>query len=195
LDKSKPFTMERMKILSLVTAGLVMGCVACNNSSETSANPDSSNTGTTTNVATGNYAARADSVRTNVQAGYYLNPRTGRAYTTLNVDPNTGSLTDETGAVVKRYVDKRSWWVYDTNSWDTVGSAQMSNGQLMYRGTEGDWQTYDKRWTDDMDTNMNSGSMSDTASMNGNNSKVKIKTDDGKLKSDEKGVKVKPKNQ
>src|SRR4051812_9920838 len=146
------------KVFSLLAAGITLSLAACNNSGETGSTTDSTNN-TTANTATssGNYAARADSVNANVTAGNYLNPRTGKAYTKLNVDATSGSITDESGKPVKRYVDKRTWWVYDTNSWDTVGSAQMQNGNLRYRGENGDWEEYDKRWSDDMD-NMNNSS-------------------------------------
>src|SRR5438309_654664 len=155
--------MKKNKFLSLVASAALLGLAACNNSSDGTANADSTTrngdstgsttTTTTTTTSSGNYAARADSVRTNVAAGNYLNPRTGKAYTRLNVDQSTGALTDETGRPVRRYVDKRNWWVYDTNNWDTVGAAQMKNNRLMYRGDNGSWEEYDKRWTDDMNNN------------------------------------------
>jgi hypothetical protein len=185
------------KVFSLLAAGIALGFAACNNSGETGSTTDSTNN-TTANTATstGNYAARADSVNANVSAGNYLNPRTGKAYTKLNVDATTGSLTDESGKPVKRYVDKRTWWVYDANSWDTVGSAQMQNGSLRYRGENGDWEEYDKRWSDDMDAMNNSSNMNSTDSTGTNASSSsgdKSNTSGTKVKVADKGNKVKVK--
>src|ERR1700712_815347 len=123
--ETKRKTMKRSNVLSFLAAGMALGFVACNNSSDSTATTDSTSTTTTTVTSTNNYAARADSVRANVSAGYYLDPRTGKAYTSLNVDTTTGALTDEGGRPVRRYVDKRNWSVYDAMSWDTVGSAEM----------------------------------------------------------------------
>lgn len=173
-------------MFSLLAAGLAMGFMACNNSSNTTSSTDSTSTGTA--VSSGNYAARADSVKTNVEAGNYLNPKTGKAYTRLTVDPQTGVLTDESGTPVRRYVDKRTWWVYDAMSWDTVGSAEQRNGSLWYRNSEGAWVPYEKRWSDD---NMQDQNQTDTTTMSPG-SEMKIKTDAGKIKADDKGVKVKP---
>ena len=177
------------KVFSLLAAGIALGFAAWNNSGETSGTTDSTNN-TTANTAssTGNYAARADSVNANVTAGNYLNPRTGKAYTKLNVDQSTGSLTDESGRPVKRYVDKRTWWVYDTNSWDTIGTAQMKNGSLWYMGEKGDWEQYDKRWSDDMDTTGGSTGAStsvnatDSSSTNASGAKVKVSDKGNKVK-------------
>jgi hypothetical protein len=184
----------KKKVFSLLTAGIALGFVACNNSSDnTGATDSTSNNTTTANTATstGNYAARADSVRTNVAAGYYLNPRTGKAYSNLSVDQNTGALSDESGRPVKRYVDKRTWWVYDASTWDTVGSAQMQNGSLRYRGDRGDWVDYDKRWSDDMD---NTGNMS-SSDTSGTGTGNKSKDANTKVKVADKGNKVKTKKQ
>jgi len=162
--------MKKNKVFSLLAVGLALGFVACNNSGNGTSSNDSASTTTTTattTTTTTNYAARADTVRTNVSAGYYLNPRTGKAYTKLNVDPSTGAITDESGKPVRRYVDKRTWWVYDANSWDTVGSAQLHNGSLMYRGDNGSWEAYDKRWTDDATDNMNGTMRTDSGSASG----------------------------
>jgi hypothetical protein len=120
------------------------------------------------------------------------------------MNTSTGKVTDESGRPVRRYVDKRNWWVYDVNTGDTVGSARMNNNQLMYRGNNGNWESYDKRWTDDMDSSssMNSGNMSNdnSGNMNGDtsgtgttgsgHSKVKVKTPAGKMKATDKGVKT-----
>ena len=178
-----------------MAAGLALGFVACNNSSESTSTTDTTTTNTTTSTVTssGNYAARADSVKANVSAGYYLNPKTGKAYTTLNVDQSTGALTDENGQPVRRYVDNRNWWVYDANSWDSVGSAQLKNGNLMYRDDKGDWEEYDKRWADDSSSmsnmsGMNSSTSDTTSTMSGEGSGVGKGV---KVKVSDKGNKVK----
>jgi len=196
--------MKKANVFSLMAAGLTLGFAACNNSGDTAGTADSTSTNTTTSTvtSTNNYAARADTVRANVTAGNYLNPSTGKPYTTLNVDQSTGALTDESGHPVRRYVDKRSWWVYDANSWDTIGSAEMRNGSLMYRGSKGDWETYDKRWSDDVDSassmsgssgsSMDNGSMSDTSSMGTSGSSGSSKNP--KVKVSDNGNKIKIKN-
>lgn len=179
--------MKKNKIFSLLAAGVTLSIAACNNSGTSTSTNDSTNTNNTTvtNTSTGNYAARADSVKANVQAGYYLNPRTGKAYTRLTVDPNTGMLTDETGMPVRRYVDTRTWWVYDTNTWDTIGSAEMQNNNLLYRDASGSWVPYDKRWAEDM--NNGTTNMNDTASTMNNtntdkNTKIKVSDNGKKIK-------------
>lgn len=191
--------MKKYQIFSLIAA-VSFSAVACNNNgSETSSSDStSSNTATTTQTSTNNYAARADSLRVNSEGGNYLNPRTGKPYH-LNMDKQTGAITDETGRPVKRYVDKRTWWLYDANSGDTVGSARMNNGNLMYRGTTGDWVPYDQRWTDDtIGVNNNSNSSITTADSTETSSggtgehgktKVKIKSNGSKTKTTEKGGK------
>jgi len=197
--------MKKANVFSLMAAGLTLGFAACNNSGDTTGTTDSTTTNTTTSTvtSTNNYAARADTVKANVTAGNYLNPSTGKAYTALNVDQSTGALTDESGRPVRRYVDKRNWWVYDATSWDTVGSAEMRNGSLMYRGSKGDWETYDKRWSDDMDSSssmsgsasgssMDNGTMGDTTSMSTSGSSGSSKNP--KVKVSDNGKKIKIKN-
>jgi hypothetical protein len=184
----------KKNVFSLFGVCLALAFTACNNSSESAATNDSTTnnmSATTTNNSTNNYAARADTVNTNVSAGNYLNPRTGKAYTKLNVDQSTGRLTDEAGQPVRRYVDKRTWWVYDANNWDTVGSAQWKNDKLWYRGDNGDWVEYDKRWSDD--AGMSTGtSDSSSASGSGSNSANSKSNDNGtKVKVSDKGDKVK----
>lgn len=184
--------MKRNKIFGFLTAALAFGFAACNNDSDsTTGTTDSSgstNSASGSGTSSNTYAAKADSVRVNVTAGNYLNPRTGKPYTNLSVDRNTGMVTDESGAPVRRLVDRRTWWVYDATSWDTVGSAEERNGSLMYRGSNGEWMEYNKRWTDDMDTmnNNNMNNMDSSAASTG-------KTNDGntKVKVSDKGDKVK----
>ncbi|MFL5787514.1 MAG: hypothetical protein ACJ748_05645 [Flavisolibacter sp.] len=192
----------KFKIFSFAAVSIAFGFIACNNSGNGTGSTDSSttsNTATTTATSSNNYAARADSFRVNSEAGNYLNPRTGKPYR-LSMDTKSGSVTDESGRPVKRYVDKRTWWVYDATSGDTLGSARMDKGNLMYRGINGEWQPYDKRWTDDMDSSMGTNSMNGSSSMSDSNgtgnasgtqgkSKVKVKTSSGKMKSTDKGGK------
>jgi hypothetical protein len=192
--------MKKYRIFSLIAA-VSISTVACNDNGSNTSSTDStsSNTATTTQSSSNNYAARADSLRINSEGGNYLNPRTGKPYR-LNMDKQTGSITDESGRPVKRYVDKRTWWLYDANSGDTVGSARMNNGNLMYRGNTGDWIPYDQRWTDDtvgvnsnssnssMTTADSTGTSSGTSGKNGK-TKVKIKSDGSKSKMTDKGGK------
>ena len=187
--------MKRNRIANVLIASAALAAVSCNNNGNGTGSTDSSsstNTATTTQTSTSNYAARADSFRVNSEGGYYLNPRTGKPYH-LNMNTQTGAVSDESGHPVKRYVDKRTWWVYDATSGDTVGSARMDNNNLMYRGTNGDWVNYDKRWTDDMDSSsMNNSSVTTSDSTSGTSgttgthgkTKVKIKSNSAKVKTD-----------
>ncbi|HEU0064393.1 MAG TPA: hypothetical protein VFQ58_05150 [Flavisolibacter sp.] len=193
--------MKKYQIFSLIAA-VTFSAVACNNNGSETSSTDStsSNSATTTQTSTNNYAARADSLRINSEGGNYLNPRSGKPYR-LNMDKQSGAITDETGHPVKRYVDKRTWWIYDATSGDTLGSARMNNGNLMYRGTTGDWVPYDQRWTDDTSgVNNNNSNTSNssitTADSNGTSSgttgehgktKVKIKSNGSKSKTTDKG--------
>lgn len=210
--------MKKTKIFALIAGTLTLGFVACNNDADDTASTDTTTStetvtdvNTTTATSTTDYAALADSFRVNSEAGVYLNPRTGKSIR-INVDPQTGRRTDATtGEPVWRYVDKRTWWVYGGDSWDTLGEARMDGNNLMYKGDDGTWMTYDKRWPDD-ETMMNDwktknpdGSKSeverdgDTKTKDANmkiktekDGDVKIKTEDGtKIKKDEDGTRVK----
>jgi hypothetical protein len=183
--------MKKNKVFSLLATGIALSFAACNNSADNSATNDTTaidSNSVTTVTSSNNYAARVDSVNMNVSAGNYLNPRTGKAYTKLNVDANTGKITDESGQPVRRYVDRRNWWVYDTDLWDTVGSAQWKNNQLWYRGDNGDWVEYDKRWTDD---NMSMGDTSTSGNTKVDDNGNKVKDDNLKVKVADDGKKVK----
>jgi hypothetical protein len=173
LKVEKLLTMKRNRIVNLIIASAALTAVSCNNNGNGTGSTDSTNTtntATTTQTSTNNYAARADSFRVNSEGGNYLNPRTGKPYK-LSMNTQTGAVSDESGHPVKRYVDKRTWWIYDAASGDTVGSARMNNGNLMYRGTNGDWVPYEKRWTDDMDSSsMNTNNSSVTTSDSSNSS-------------------------
>lgn len=194
--------MKRNRIVNLFIASAALAAVSCNNNGNGTGSNDSTsttNTASTTQTSTNNYAARADSFKVNSESGNYLNPRTGKPYK-LSMNTQTGAVSDESGHPVKRYVDKRTWWIYDAASGDTVGSARMNNGSLMYRGTNGDWLPYDKRWTDDMDSssmnnsNMNNSSVTTSDSTTGGTgtgshgkTKVKVKSNgSGKVKTSDK---------
>lgn len=150
--------------VSFLALSLCAGFVACNNDADNSTATDTvttstttattDNTATTVTTSSNNYAALADTFRTNSAAGNYLDPRTGKSLR-IRVDTATGMRMNETtNEPVWRYVDKRNYWVYsgdDNNSmWDTVGTARMQNDRLEYRGDNDQWVNYDKRWkTDD----------------------------------------------
>ncbi|HEY1115515.1 MAG TPA: hypothetical protein VGE66_18235 [Chitinophagaceae bacterium] len=145
--------MKKVKFLSLFAAALSLGMVACNSDGDNTAEADSltttESTATTTAVSTGDYAAQADSARINSEAGNYLDARTGKPIR-ITVDPQTGARTNaETGEPVWRYVDRRNWWVYGGDNWDTVGEARMQNDKIEYKGDNDAWVTYDKRWVDE----------------------------------------------
>lgn len=151
--------MKKTKVFSLFAATVALGFVACNNNADNTASTDTTittNTATTMHTSNRNYAAMADSFRINSEAGHYLNPSTGQPYR-ITVS-SAGTLVDENGTPVRRYVDKRTWWVYDANTGDTVGSARMENGNLRYRGDNDQWVPYEEKWHDNMDSmsgNMN----------------------------------------
>lgn len=145
--------MKKVKFLGLFAATLSLGMVACNSDGENTAEADSltttESTATTTAVSTGDYAAQADSARINSEAGNYLDARTGKPIR-INVDPQTGARTNaETGEPVWRYVDRRNWWVYGGDNWDTIGEARMQNDKIEYKGDNDTWVTYEKRWVDE----------------------------------------------
>src|SRR5579875_326802 len=196
----------KIRHLGLLAIGSAVGLMACNSNSNGSASTDSTtsttSTATTTQTSSRNYAAMADSFRTNSAAGNYLDPRSGKPFR-LSIDTATGAVTDETThQPIRRYVDKRTWWVYDTHTGDTIGTARMEKGTLRYRGENEQWMSYEERWhdTDTMGTTgngtNNDSSMSSAAGNNnkmsgagssGSTGKMKIKTDDHKIKVNEKG--------
>lgn len=180
------------RIINLLAGCILFGIVACNNSSNTTSSNDSTakdssgSSTVNTSTSTGNYAARTDSVNANVSAGNYINPKTGKAYTKINVDPGTGALTDENGAPIRRFVDRRTWWVYDANNWDTVGAAKMHGSSLTFRDPKGNWETYEKVWVDDMNnstgTSTSDSSMNNSNNSNSKNPKVKVSDNGNKIK-------------
>lgn len=176
--------MKKTLILPLAAA-VALGITACGNDNNSSANySDTANSAsdmgtTTTQTSTGSYAAQADSFRINSEAGNYLDARSGKSMR-INVDPQTGQRTNaETGEPVWRYVDRRTWWVYGGEGWDTVGSARMENNQLRYRSNNDQWEPYDRRWKSEDDRMMSDW-------------KIKHKSDgDIKMKNDEQDIKIK----
>jgi hypothetical protein len=182
----------KTKIFSLVAATITLGFVACNNDGDSTSSTDSTTSTTTdatTTTSTGNYAAQADSFRINSEAGNYLDARTGKPIK-IKVDASTGArLNVETNEPVDYYVDRRTWWVYGDDSWDTIGSAQMEGNELRYRSDNDKWVTFEEKWkTDGADTKMKSGDSKTKTEKDGD---TKTKTDDGKAKTDEDGTKVK----
>jgi hypothetical protein len=181
----------KVKILSLVAATITFGFMACNNDGDSTASTDST-TSTTETTSTGNYAAQADSFKVNSDAGYYLDARTGKPIK-IRVDASTGArFNEETNEPVDYYVDKRTWWVYGDDSWDTIGSARMEGNELQYRSDNDKWVTFDQKWKVDGgngEAKMKSGDSKTKVEKDGD-SKTKTE-DDSKVKTDEDGTKVK----
>lgn len=190
--------MKKQFLSMAAVAALALGISSCSNNANESASTDSSSTTTTTTAttgtdtnsmsatSTGNYAAMADSVERNSEAGYYLNPKTGKPYGKLTVDRSSGRVTTEAGEPVWRYVDNRSWWVYgyDDSNWNQVGEAELKGDKLMYKGDGDKWVDYNTKWSKEDQENLKKWKESD----NGN--KVKAVTEDGdkiKVKTDEEG--------
>jgi hypothetical protein len=196
----------KRRFFSFCVATVLVGLAACSNDGGSSATNDSAaTTGNTTAATTspattttseGSYAAMADSVERNSQQGYYVNPKTGKAYASLKVDRSTGRITDETGEPVWRYVDRRNWWVYGDNdmndsvgNWGQVGTAKQEGEKIMYQGDGDKWVDYDTKWKKDDDGwKMKSGDTKIKVEKDGD---VKIKEGDKKTKIDEDGVKQK----
>lgn len=190
-----------MKFFSFCAATVITaGFAACSNTANdtktstdspaaASVTPAGSETGTAT--SSNNYAALADSVEANSAKGYYLNPKTGKAYKSLKVDRTTGAITDDAGEPVWRYVDNRNWWVYGddnmddtTYTWNHVNDAKMDNDKIMYKGDGDNWSDYDTRYKTEDENWIKKHKVSDGGA------KHKIVTEDGdkmKVKTDEEG--------
>jgi hypothetical protein len=124
--------------------------------------------------------------------GRYLDARTGKAIK-INVDPQSGArMNAETGEPVWRYVDSRTWWLYGGDDWETLGEARMDNGNIMYKGDNDSWVTYDKRWPDndkmEKDWKKKIGDTKIKVSKDGD---IKVKDEDGKVKYDADDNKIK----
>ena len=183
----------KRKIFSLVAATITVGCVACNSEGNNTESTDSTTTTSdvTTNTSTGNYAAQADSFKINSEAGNYLDARTGKPIK-INVDATTGARVNaETNEPVRYYVDKRTWWVYGDDSWDTIGSAQMEGDELRFKNENDKWVTFDQKWKIDEGDGEAKMKTDDSKTKVEKDGDAKTKTDDGKVKTDEEGVKVK----
>jgi hypothetical protein len=142
------------KLLGFLAA-VAISLGACNDDADNSATNDSTgdtantNTATTTTTTTTDYAAMADSFRMNSEAGNYLDARTGKSIK-ISVDPSTGRRYNAaTGEPVWRYVDRRTWWLYGGDDWDTLGEAKMEGSTLRYKGDDDKWMTYEERWPND----------------------------------------------
>lgn len=198
--------MKKQFLSAAIIGGLAFGVVACSNDANDTAMNDTAasstaNVETTTATSSGAYAAMADSVERNSQQGYYLNPKTGQAYSNLKVDRSTGRVTTEAGEPVWRYVDNRNWWVYSwdptADYWTQTGEARMQNNALQYKDNSDNWVDYDTRWKKD------DGILEDEWKKETENAKVKVEEDgdtkikyeDGtKIKQDEDGTKIKTKD-
>lgn len=192
----------KINLMLPLAAAITLGVVSCGNNdngtsetgmdTSTSMSPAGTSDMATTQTSTGSYAAQADSFRTNSEAGNYLDARSGKSIR-INVDPETGARTNaETGDPVWRFVDRRTWWVYGGDSWDTLGSARMENNELRYRSNNDQWETYDKRWKSEDDKLMSDWK----TKVDKGDGDVKMKNDkeDAKIKMDKDGdVKIKTK--
>lgn len=190
--------MKQNKIFTLLMAFGTVAFISCNNSSDSTANNDSTETNATAvnNTSSGDYSAQADEIEKNSSEGNYINPRTGKAYGKLTVNRNTGEITDENNEPVWRYVDKRTWWVYgvdDDWNWTKLGEAKMNNDQLVYKDDNGNWVTYDKRWsTNDETINKTWKAKSGDAKIKfDKDGDIKYKDDSTRLKYDADDNKVK----
>lgn len=202
--------MKHTMILPLA-ATIALAFTACSNDNNATSQSGSDapyDNGTTTQTSTGSYAAQADSFRINSEAGHYLDARTGQPIR-INVDPETGRRTNaETGEPVWRYVDRRTWWVYGGDNWDSVGTARMEGNELRYRNNSDRWDTYEKSWKaeddklssdwkvkydDDGDFKMKNDKEDAKIKMDADGD-VKIKTKEGKTKIDADDGEIKHKH-
>jgi hypothetical protein len=185
----------KKQFFSLFAASVVLGLVACNGNGDNQAAADSLTTdsSTVTTTASGDYAAKADSIRINSEQGVYLNPKTGKPVK-LHMDVSTGAVTNaETGEPVWRYVDRRNWWVYGGEDWNQIGEAKMDNDKLVYKTDDDRWVTYDERWsTEDVKLEKDwKAKYGDTKIKVGKDGDVKVKDESGKTKVDGKTGEVK----
>lgn len=191
--------MKQNKIFTLLGTVAIAGFISCNDSSETTAtNADSAGlNNTTANVSTDNYSAYADEIENNSSSGNYINPKTGKAYSKLKVNRETGEITDENNEPVWRYVDRRTWWVYGVDDdwyWTKLGEAKLDNDQLLYKDESGNWVSYDKAWSNNNDETINKSwkSKSGDAKIKfGKDGDIKYKDDSTRIKYDADDNKIK----
>ncbi|HVK97426.1 MAG TPA: hypothetical protein VM368_06395 [Flavisolibacter sp.] len=183
----------KKKIFGLFVLLVAFGFIACTNSGDATAATDTTTT-TTTTTDMGSYAAKAETLRTESEAGNYLDPRTGKQLR-LQMDASTGRVTNvETGEPVWRYVDRRNWWVYGGDNWDRIGEARMDGDRLMYKDDSNNWVDYDARWKTE-DTRLQEEykmKYGDTKIKVDKDGDVKVKDEKGKVKydADDKRIKV-----
>ena len=194
--------MKQIKIWGLATIAFSLGVTACNNGNEGTASTEDSTTTTTSSTiettaptsttSSMDYAAMADTFTMGNNEGRYLDARTGKPIK-INVDRETGRRTNAaTGEPVWRYIDNKTWWVYGGDEWDTLGTARMEGGKVMYRGDNDTWDTYDKRWPEDEKMQKEwKEKIGDTKIKVSKDGDMKIKTEDGKVKYDADDRKVK----
>jgi hypothetical protein len=200
----------KQKFFGFCAIAVAVSLAACSNDG-TSANADDStststtnttaSTQTTTSTSEGNYAAMADSIERNSQQGYYLNPKTGKKYSSLKVDRSTGRITDESGEQVWRYVDSRNWWVYGDNdynddmyNWQQVGEAKQEGEKITYKGDDDKWVDYDTKWKvsdDGMKQKMKTADGDKLKIKTDEEGNTKIKVNDEKVKVDKDGNVIK----
>lgn len=182
--------MKQNRIFTFLATLGIVALVSCNDTSETKAvNEDTTGTNTTaeTNISTSDNSAYADEIEKNSAEGYYINPKTGKAYGKLSVNRNTGEISDVNNEPVWRYVDKRTWWVYgvdDDWNWIKLSEAKMDNDKLLYKDDSGNWVTYEKRWS------VNDETLNKTWKSKSGNAKIKFDKDgDIKYKDDSTRIK------
>jgi hypothetical protein len=183
----------KTRLLSFLAITAAIGFTACNNSSQSASTTDSTTTNTaTTTTSTNNYAALADTFQTNSKAGNYLDPKTGKPIH-ISVNRQTGVKTnDETNQPVRYYVDRRSWWVYDANSGNTLGEAKMEGNDLRYKDQSGKWISADDYWkTMDANSSVNAtGDTTGSGTSTTTSGTTKVADDGNKVKDDNSKVKV-----
>jgi hypothetical protein len=190
--------MKQYKIFTLLMALGLTAFVSCNNSSNTTAeNSDSTRTNMSgSNTSSSDYSAYANEIEKNSSEGNYINPKTGKPYSKLTVNRNTGEITDESNEPVWRYVDKRTWWVYgvdDDWNWIKLGEAKMDDDHLLYMDDNGNWVNYDKRWStnDESITKTWKAKSGDAKIKFDKDGDVKYKDDSTRLKYDADDNKIK----
>lgn len=197
--------MKQNKLFTLMAALGLVALTSCSDNANTSDATDTTTNSNTavdvnTNVTSNDYAAYADELETNSASGRYINPRTGKPYSKLTVNRNTGEVMDENNEPVWRYVDSQNWWVYGLDdqdwTWRQMGEAKMDKDQLMYKDDNGNWISYDTKWkTSDENLGKSWKTKSgDTKIKVDKDGDIKIKDENGKTKYDADDNKIKTDN-